>query len=442
MKKTAVFLAALTLILFAGSTQAETPRPPEVVSTEAWVSEVVFPLEFQGDLRSLPPAPEWRPGDPMPVIPERLADNFPTERIEGWEDPVRQSAPEGAGFPGSLLLRVNLFPVGIGIPPDTVGAVGPNHYIGMMNASRFAIWDKNGGNLVPSTELNTLWLASGGPSDSQCTGGNGDPIVLFDDLADRWLMQEFDLDINYLCIYVSRGPDPVSDGWWVYDFQTPRTPDYPQYGVWPDAYYVTTFSGSTIGLHAFDRSEMLSGNPATFQGFTIPSLVGSSPRVTRALPADVDGTMPPPANEPGLFLRTVHATQDSVDPTTRIEIYRMEVDFDVPANTVLLQEADLTPAAFALLPCSADARSCIAQPGTSTKIDALYNRPMRRLQYRNFGTHDTLVTNQVVDAGGGVAGKRWWEFRRTPHPTAAASRSSKKAPIARIVTGGSWARPR
>ncbi len=380
----------------------------QLLPNGAYLSDPVIPWELNVDLRTVTPAPVWRPGDPVQVVPEGLASDGPTQRIAGWVDPALQLS--GETVPGEVILSFVAHPPGNSNPPDTVGTVGPNHYISMVNASRFAIWDKQGNNLVPPTTLNTLW----GGGASPCQDGDGDPIVVYDNLADRWLMQEFDQTNNSFCIYISQTPDPVAGGWFSYAFSAPLFPDYPQYGVWPDAYYVSSFEFPSLGIYAFDRENMLQGLPATFQRFEIPALSGSSPRVTRILPADFDGDIPPPGvSPPNPFVRSVHETMDSGDPTTRLELYEYAVDWDTPANSTFTLAQTLTPAPFALLPCSPGVRDCIPQPGTASLIDALFNRALRQLHYRSMaGNTESMVINQVVDVGGGVAGIRWWEIFR------------------------------
>lgn len=391
-------IASLTASLAFAGTKDEV--------SDVFVSEVVIPYVLNVDLRTLPPATVWQPGDPIEVIPEQSSSDRGTEADPNWVDPALQLPSEGAGsFSTPLLVSFPGLPFGGGTPPDTVGDVGPGHYIGMTNSSRFQIWDKSGNVIVPITALNSLW--DGG--SSSCTDGDGDPIVRYDALADRWIMTEFDVTGNTFCWYVSQGPDPVTGGWFVYDFSAPSFPDYPQYGVWSTGYFVGTFESPNLGIYAFDRNAMLTGSPATFQRFTIPQLSGSASRVTRILPSDAD-TMNVAANN--TFARTVDATQDNSDPTDRIELWEYDVDFVTPANSSFSHVQDLIPDDFTLLPCSPGIRDCIPQPGTTNLIDALFNRAMRRLQYRDFGSHETMVTTQVVDAGGGIAGKRWYEIRR------------------------------
>ncbi len=380
----------------------------QTLANGAYVSEPVIPFELNIDLRTLPSTPPWQPGDPIEVVPEGFVANGPTQQIAGWVDPSLQT--RGPSVPGEVLLAFEVHPPGNSNPPDTVGTVGPNHYISMVNASRFAIWDKQGNNLVPETTLNNLWNGGASP----CEDGDGDPIVVYDNIADRWVMQEFEGNGNNFCIYVSQGPDPVTDGWFVYAFSAPNFPDYPQYGVWPDAYYVGTFEPPVLGIYAFDREQMLLGMPATFQRFEIDHLNGSSPRVTRIVPADLDGVIPPPGvNPPAPFVRSVHEDMDGSDPTTRLELFEFAVDWDTPANSSFTLAQSLTPAPFALLACSPGIRDCIPQADTPNLIDALFNRALRQLHYRATDDNtESMVINQVVDVGAGLAGIRWWEFFR------------------------------
>src|SRR4029079_16900972 len=114
---------------------------------------------------------------------------------------------------------------GAGWPPDTNGDVGLNHYILAVN-SAFAIYGKTGTLLASFTE-DALWAGSGA---TPCDGNSqGDPVVLYDPLADRWLLTHFAfaLDVNgvpvapfYQCIAASRSGDPVSGGWYLYAIRT------------------------------------------------------------------------------------------------------------------------------------------------------------------------------------------------------------------------------
>src|SRR5437773_2153546 len=136
------------------------------------------------------------------------------------------------------------------IPPDTNGDVGRNHYVQIVN-SGFQVFTKTGASLYGPTNINTLFAGFGGLCE---TFNSGDPIVLYDPMADRWLITQFTGASNptHQCIAISVSPDPLGN-WYRYDFvSSPTTTafeDYPHLGVWPDAYYMTTneFGGPNSG---------------------------------------------------------------------------------------------------------------------------------------------------------------------------------------------------
>src|SRR5206468_2709941 len=106
---------------------------------------------------------------------------------------------------------------GAGYPPDTVGDVGPNHYVQAVNTA-FGVFSKTGTQLVAST-LDALW--SGAGTGTSCdTEHSGDPTVVYDPLGDRWIVADFSLPSYpsppfYECIAVSRTSNPVSGGWYM-----------------------------------------------------------------------------------------------------------------------------------------------------------------------------------------------------------------------------------
>jgi hypothetical protein len=419
--KVVVNLLAVFLLYYTiGEVHAEEP----VVIRGAYQSKPVTPLVFKGDLRDIPRARAWRLGDPVFEIPRRvhpLRGATPKESPkaieegESTKDPILQkdspieatargfSSPdlniEGQGFTGVF-------------PPDPVGDVGPNHYIQAVNGPTgtvFRIYDKSGNLLAGPSTLDSLWTA-GGP----CRSGFGDPIVLYDRLANRWLMSEFTTSGNHLCVYVSRTPDPVDGGWFLYDFTTPDFPDYPKYAVWPDAYYVST-NESRPTVYALDRKRMLNGQPATFQRFTAPILRAFS--FQALTPADLDGAVPPPEGSPGYFMRhrddEVH-NPVNIDPDhDLLEIWEFRVDFANPADSTFTGPINIEVEEFDSDLCGLTSFSCFPQPDTSTALDPLREVIMWRLQYRNFGTHETLVGNLVTDVDGtDHGGIRWFELRR------------------------------
>ncbi|MBX3056097.1 MAG: hypothetical protein KF770_06445 [Anaerolineae bacterium] len=296
-------------------------------------------------------------------------------------------------------------------PPDTIGDVGPNHYIQMVNVS-FQIWDKgdpdNG--IPPSivqadTPFNALFAGFGGV----CQNSNsGDPIVMYDDMADRWFMSQMGLTGGQaLCIAVSTSPDPTGT-YYLYAFPMPAFPDYPKYGIWPDAYFATTNTGfpNQYWAHAFDRAAMLAGNPATRQSF------GNNPNLM--LPADVDGPLAPPVGAPGIFYTFFHPNGNGhPGGSERLAFYEFDVDWATPANSTYTLVAELPIAAFNYTLCGFFVE-CVQQPGTSQLLDDIAWWPMHRLQYRNFGDYAAMVGNFTVDGdGANHGGIRWFEVRKT-----------------------------
>jgi hypothetical protein len=302
------------------------------------------------------------------------------------------------------------------LPPDTNGDVGPDHYVQAVNIL-LKIFNKSGTTLWGPLPISTLFAGFGGPCE---TNDDGDPIVLYDHLADRWLISQF-ADVgppSHQCIAISQTGDPTG-AYFRYDFAMPNNKfnDYPKFGVWPDAYYMTdnqftppTFPFSGAGVFAFERDKMLIGEPASFIYFDLATL---DPSIGGMLPADLDGPAPP-LGTPNYFAYFT-ATEFGDPQGDGLRIFDFHVDFATPANSTFTEHggSPLATAAFDPVLCFAF-YECLPQPGTSVKLDSLADRLMFRLQYRNFGSHESLVTNHTVNAGAGKAGIRYYELRATP----------------------------
>ena len=319
-------------------------------------------------------------------------------------------------------------------PPDPVGDVGPNHYVEMINLA-FAVYDKQGNMLSGPTAIGDLWA---GFAIDDCTDPSGDPIVLYDQLEDRWLLSQFTtrgLDDPtlpfYNCVAISQTGDPTGS-YFRYAFVTtaPGTttfffPDYPKYGVWKKSYVLTSRDfGPTveygISVYALEKNKMIAGDPnARAVHFFLDSdvvpinLIGDG-----LLPADIDGTRQPKdaATIP------IVGTQDDGGPygapSDALNIWDLSIHWQSTPQASLTFRGSMPVAAFdSIFPCAPTSRDCLPQPGIvnpSQYLDILSyrQRPTWRLAYRNFGTYEALVTNQSVEAAAGVAGVRWYEIRR------------------------------
>jgi hypothetical protein len=297
-------------------------------------------------------------------------------------------------------------------PPDPTLCVGPNHVIQMINGSSgalFKVFNKTGGQVVAQTFLDAI----------TGKGGLGDPIALYDQLADRYVLTEFnnaaETTNEGLTFAVSQTNDPTG-AWYVYFFSTGNIfPDYPKFSVWPDAYYATTndFTASYVGssVFAFDRTKMLAGNAtATMQKITL----GNTDKFFSMSPVCLEGTSLPPAGTGGLIAYMVDdALTASTSDRDSIGIFEFKVNFTTPALTTVTTKSSLAVTAFKSDICTATRGQCISQAGNATKVEALEQRIMNQPIYRNFAGYEGVVLSHIVDKGSNISGIRWYELRKT-----------------------------
>jgi hypothetical protein len=293
-------------------------------------------------------------------------------------------------------------------PPDTTGAVGATQYVQWVNVS-FAVFNKSTGALVYGPVAgSTLFQGLGGA----CAANNdGDPIVQYDKLANRWVLTQFSVTNGssagyWQCVAVSQTSD-ATGAWNTYAFRQPQFNDYPKMGVWSDGYYVTfnmftsTFQGARVC--AMDRAAMLAGTAATQQCFQLSSSYAS------LLPADIDGTTPPPAGTPNYLVNRL---------STALGFWRFHADWSTAANSTLTGPTTIPVAAYN---AACNGGTCVPQPNTSQKLDSLADRLMWRLAYRvigGAGGTESMVVNHAVSVKEGTrrnsashAAIRWYEIR-------------------------------
>ncbi|MDH4341216.1 MAG: hypothetical protein OEW47_12745, partial [Thermoleophilia bacterium] len=314
-------------------------------------------------------------------------------------------------------------------PPDTVGDVGLNHYVEMINLV-YGIYSKTGTLLLGPVDTGTLW--TGFPIED-CTDPSGDPIVLYDQFADRWILSQFTTrftadpqnDVFYECIAISQTGDPTG-AYYRYAFTTGNFfPDYPKLGVWKDSYVITTREfGPTveygIGVYALDRNKMINGEPARSVGFFIDGndeallpLVGDG-----LLPADIDGKQKPKQAATIPLVGTQDDGGGYGATFDALNIWDLDVHWNSRPDASLELAAQLPVSSFdSIFPCAPTSRDCLPQPGITNPAQYLdilsyRQRPTHRLAYRNFKSYEAMVTNQSVEAAPGVAGVRWYEIRR------------------------------
>jgi uncharacterized repeat protein (TIGR01451 family) len=304
---------------------------------------------------------------------------------------------DGIAFPGVVCSCA---------PNDPNGTVGLTQYLSEVNEGIQIFNKSNGASVLGPIPISSLWQGFGGVCENN---GHGDGIILYDHFANRWIVSQFagsGANPTDECIAVSTSPD-ATGSYYRYGFHLGTNYfDYPKLAVWPDAYYMsmnifnaagTTFMGPQP--FAFDRTNMLLGNPATFVSPVGP--LGST--VGAILPADIDGRMLPPSGAPETFVGFPAAGS--------YPIYHFHVDFGMPANSTWTTFASPAAAAFTQI-CPAT-RACVPQSGVTlagSGLDAIGDRMMFRAAYRNFGDHESLVTNYTV-LSNAVAGVRWIELQ-------------------------------
>ncbi|TMQ27939.1 MAG: hypothetical protein E6J90_01420 [Deltaproteobacteria bacterium] len=311
-----------------------------------------------------------------PLIPS------PTTTFEGM----------GTGLPGFTVQSA---------PPDTDGDIGPNHYVQIVN-SGVTVFNRSGTPVLGPVLTKTFW---NGFSGACANTNDGDGIVRYDRIADRWVVSQFSVNGGngpfFQCIAVSTSPDPTGT-YNRYQFTFNGFNDYPKMGLWPDAYYFTynmfpnnTFAGARVC--AVDRVTMIAGGAATQQCFDTSNQFGG------LLASDLDGTTMPPAGAPNTLL--------ALD-TTALDVWHFHVDFATAANSTFTGPTMVPVAAYTAL-CNGG--TCVTQPGTTNKLDSLADRLMNRVVYRRFSDHEALLVSHAVTAGTG-GGVRWYELRNPSSP--------------------------
>lgn len=298
-------------------------------------------------------------------------------------------------------------------PPDTNGVVGATQYVQWVNSS-FAVFAKaTGAKLMGPTPGNAFWAGFGGG----CQNNNdGDPIIQYDKMANRWVATQFSVSTTPFlqCVAVSTTSD-ATGSYRRYAFALPAFNDYPKMGIWPDGYYFTFNMFNAAGTIFFgadacaaNRTAMLAGNAATMICFQQSSSVDS------LLASDMDGAIKPTTGEPAFFMNF---------GTNSLNLWKFHVDFATPANSTFSGPTTLAVASFTPL-CNGGI-NCVAQPGTTQRLDSLADRLMYRLAWRKFADgHESIVVNHSISTG-----IRWYEIRNpnasptvfqqgTFHPTA------------------------
>lgn len=339
------------------------------------------------------------------VNPKRRDGNrvVPGKGTPKGDDPLYEIQKNFTQFksnPPSLVFDAD--PSNSSNPSDPTGVAGPDHYLAAWNTG-FRIFDKLGNPLTPEASLGTVL-----PGNTL-----GDPIVMYDKWADRFIITEFDNSPNGFEMAICQGPDPVNDGWYLYQaqFETGAFPDYTKFSIWSDGYYVTANinnASSQDKVWVVEREQMLLGLPADYIGFPLSGLSSFgffSPQVFNVS----GGELPPPGNA------TVAYMQDNAwfgVSTDHIKLWTVNVNWDNPSSSTISGATQINTAGFTGV-FDGGSFSNLNQP-SGPDIDCLQATIMNQAQFRKFPTHNSVVFNFVVDAiaAGELAAIRWYELRQ------------------------------
>jgi len=352
-------------------------------------------------------------------------------------DGAVQSAP-GVNAPSATGVNFEGLAANGSAPPDSDGKVGPNHFIEWIN-SNFAIYDKAGTILYGPAAGNTLFTSLGGV----CAAFNdGDPVVQYDNLADRWVLNQFVVGapapaFSHQCVAVSKTGDPLG-AYYLYDFPTSATNfiDYPKWTTWIDAYYMSAHMFNAAGtafmgpmLFSFDRANMLAGLPAAFQSVNLDVTLN----VFGQLVADLDGLTPPPPGSPAYVFAPAAIDYDGTGPG--LHFWTAASTWGGSPTLTVTAKPDIATAAYNTNNCNFS-RNCIPQLGTAQLLDALTGQLMFRVAYHNLGGTESILVSHTVNALVFPANQpafRWYEIR-TPGTTPTVFQQSTYAP----TTANRW----
>ncbi len=383
-----------------------------------------FPQGFQLEVPLHVPPAQGRSNAPHGSPTGRQTDATPIPGAASTQQPL-------VNFAGMSDADNSAIVGGRVVPPDTEGDVGPDHYVQWVNLV-VAVYnitrDVNG--LPTGVTMasgfpkagNSFWAGfSGSTAADACrTTNNGDPIVLYDHLAHRWLVSQFAINSGVQCLALSQTSDPTGAyDRWAFTVSPGQQNDYPKIGMMPDAYYLSvrdfpSNDGDFADAVAFDRQAMLAGSAsAGFIKFTMPCLTGNCPDGIQ--PPHLEGPAPA-AGTPGIFSR---AWDDDFDgPLTGSDGYRLwqfTPDFANPGSSTFVElPFVVSSTGFDDSECGFFQRNCIPQPSPGERLDAVDELQMYRAQYRHFSGHDSLLIDTTVDSNGAdLAGQHWAELRNS-----------------------------
>jgi len=421
ISKIIISICCLLLLSQTSNGQVET-RQIENFSVSSSHAELLGKTRPVGELVSKPTTSKEK--KLLSKIEKKVPDNFKGRRNKSkavdfekehqGPDPIRQSSITKR-MDREIVLLANVQGRGQGSPTDPTGDVNEQYYVQAVNATEVGVYNLDG-SLIQAFSMNTIWNGAGLNVTSE-----GDPIILYDETANRWFLTEF-TDPSNVLIAVSETSDPLGS-YFAYSFSTPSFPDYPKYALTPDHLIFTSneSDGPMISnraiLHQYflDKASLIAGEEVVnFQRVKIDGSEGNEQGFYVTTPVDWNGTNLPFDTRP-MTMRLNDSSWAGGPDEDQIELYKFDIDFDNSDNTTIEQTSIVTTP-FDAYPCSESGPNfrCIPQLD-GTGLDGVPELIMNLPHQRNFGTHESIVLTHITDVtdGNNFAGVRWVELRRT-----------------------------
>jgi len=406
--------AALLLAVAAVASPAAAVAAPDV--RQSVRHDTSRPLR---ELLQERPAPALAPD----AVPREVPNLFPKDRRVATASPAAdapparqvQRSPSGVIAP-PITFSFDGFSLGNGgnaIPPDTNGDVSPGTFAQWINSAWGTIDKVTGARSVP-TAGNSFWSGFGGPCEAN---NDGDPIALWDDRAQRWVMSQFVVDDpGQQCFAISTSADPLGS-YHRYQFDFPDFGDYPHIGVWTDgagqsAYLLTTHEFNLspqqfLGAAAIavQRDRMLVGQPAAMVRFAGLDAFGIAS-------AHLEGQVAAPAGACPVF---AHFDFDTADYL----FWDLCLNWAAPASSTFSANPTRIAPTQPFVPRFED----VPQAGSTSPLDAFGTHIMYRATARAFPAgapaRVTMVVNHVVLGPAEQGAIKWAQFNFNPAPPAA-----------------------
>jgi len=414
---------ALALLLLAPPAFAQLDTSDQQVQTVTLVHRAVAP-DIQTLMENQPTtlnAYGWEREVPI-QLPDWLLDIEPPQSTP---DPLgrsvigRNAPAAGYSFDG-YSNNDNLTVVGgLLAPPDTEGDVGLDYYVQWNNLGWYFYDKLNPANSSGPFAGNIFWQVPAF-AGSPCQSDNaGDPIVLFDHVAQQWVFSQFTSPSNpdgHQCFAISTGSNPAGP-YNLYDFLVSPSAfnDYPKIGLWTDgagqsAYVMTTneFGASYLGVNvtAFERDAMLVGGTPNGVQVTLP-YAGVAPVRFSLQPSHLEGPNLPLAGTCPYVIQTFDDEtwgNGGANGPDGYQFWNFCLDWANPAASVFTQGP------FVVAPNFNAGLTAPPQPGGSG-LDPLGQFTMYRFHNRVTDDGKLLgATAHTIDLGGGTNGLRWATF--------------------------------